>query len=59
MFKLWVLLTSAPEALFKHPKISNYSFEKSTVTIFNAFNTQLFIKNLLFKVLNECPRGTR
>jgi hypothetical protein len=36
------------EALFKHPKFSNYSFKKSTITIFNVFNTQFFIKNLPF-----------
>jgi len=46
-----VLLASAPGALFKHPKFNNYSFKKSTITISNAFNTQLFIKNLLLKVL--------
>ena len=46
---------SAPEALFKHSKFSNYFFKKSTITISNALNTKLFIKNLPFKVLKECP----
>lgn len=41
--------------LFKHTKFRNYSFKKSTITISNALNTQLFIKNLLIKVLKECP----
>jgi len=52
-------LTSVPNALFKHPKFSNYCFKKSTITISNAFNTQLFIKNLPLKVLKECPGVTR
>jgi len=41
-----------------HLKFSNYSFKKSTITIFNVFITQLFIKNLPFKVLKECPGDT-
>jgi len=31
-----VLLTSAPGALFKHSKTSNYSFKKSNISISNA-----------------------
>jgi len=41
--KLKVLLTSASETLFKDPNFSNYSFKKSTITVSNALNTQLFI----------------
>ena len=48
------MLTIAPEALFKHSKFSNYSFKKLTITISNAFNAQLFIKNLLFKMFKKC-----
>jgi len=44
-----------PGTLFKHSKFNKYSFKKSTITIFNAFITQLFIKNLPFKMLKECP----
>jgi len=53
IFKIWVLLTSVIGALFKLSKFSNYSIKKSTITIFNTFNTQLFIKNLPFEVLKE------
>jgi len=53
------LVNECPRVTLKHPKFSNYSFKKSTITIFNAFNTQLFIKNFPFKVLKECPGGTR
>jgi len=57
--RIWVLLTSVFGALFKHPIFSNYYLKKSTITIFNAFNTQLFIKNVLFKMFKERLRGTR
>jgi len=38
------LLTSALGALFKHPKLGNYSSKKSNSSISNALNTQFFIK---------------
>jgi len=38
-----VLLTSASGALFKHTKTSNYSLEKSNISIFNALITCIFI----------------
>jgi len=41
--------------LFNHFKFSDYYFKKSTIVIFNAFNTQFFVKYLPFKVLKECP----
>jgi len=47
------------ECPLKLPKISNYSFKKSTITISNAFHTQFFIKSLPFIVLKECLGGTR
>jgi len=49
-----ITLTSFSGVLFKHHKFSNYSFKKSIISISNAFITQLFIKNLSFKVLKEC-----
>jgi len=51
------LVNECSRVFFKHPKFSNYFIKKSTITISNAFNTQLFIKNLPFKVLKECPNG--
>jgi len=36
-----VSLTSDIRVLFKYLKFSNYFLKKSTITIFNAFNTQL------------------
>jgi len=56
---IWILLTTALGALFMHSIFSNYYFKKSTITIFSAFNTQFFIKNLLIKMLKEYTGDTR
>ena len=54
--KIWVLLTSALGALFKHATLSNYSLKISKFSIYNTLITQAFIKKLLFKVLNQYSR---
>jgi hypothetical protein len=54
-FFFLVLLTSVPGHSLSIPNLVIILLKKSTITISNAFNTQLFIKNLPFKVLKECP----
>lgn len=50
--RIRVLLTSAPGALFKHSKLSNFYLKISKVSFSNALHYTNFHKKLLFKVLN-------
>ena len=53
-----VLLTNDSETLFKHPKLNNYFLKILKFPIFNALYTQIFKKNLSFKVFNQCIGDT-
>jgi len=51
-----VLLTSAPETLFKNFKRRNYFIKKSNISIFNALVTHIFTKNYFLNILKSAPK---
>jgi len=55
--KIRVLLTSAPGALFKHTKLSNYSLIMSKFLISNALITQASIKSYHLRFLTSAPEA--
>jgi len=53
------LVNESPGTFFKHFKLGNYSLKKLNSSIFNALNTHIFIKKLLFKTLKKCSGDIR
>ena len=51
-----VLLTSAPETLFKNFKRRNYFIKKSNISIFDTIITRIFMISYYLKALTSTPK---